>query len=200
MTTSITTYSLADVLDDEPRLQSILAALRVHPNAYTLASGADFPALVEPEDISKPVVVIASQHFNDESADGISDFDMRLDSCDTGSSSHVYATWGNDEMAFGMSADDFAEILAEHPLASQILILWTTDTEVVLDFFDADDEFRELVDKAAQQWRQGRFIRDINYAPRKHAPFPLLLSNEEQRVVSSAGLSVYVLSKLQLDG
>jgi hypothetical protein len=198
MTTSITTYSLADVLDDEPRLQSILAALRVHPNAYTLASGADFPTLVESEsdDISKPVVVIASQRFNEESADEISDFDMRLDSCDTGSRYRVYATWGNDEMAFGMPVDEFADILARHPLASQILILWTTDTEVVVDLIDADDEFRELVDKAAQQWHQGQFIRDTNCVPKQHAPFPLLLSNEEQRVVSSTGLPVYVLSKL----
>jgi hypothetical protein len=200
MTTSITTFSLADVLEDELRLQSILRELRLHPNAYTVASGADFPTLVDSDDISKPVVAIASQRFNDESADGISEFDMRLDACDTGSSSRVYATWGNDEMAFGMPADDFADILAEHPLASQVLILWTTDTEVVLDFIDADDEFRELVDKAAQQWRQGRFIRDINYTPRKHAPFPLLLSDEEQRVVSSAGLPVYVLRKLPLAG
>jgi hypothetical protein len=200
MTTSITTYSLADVLDDEPRLQSFISALRVHHNAYALASGSDFPVLVDPDDESKPVVVIASQRFNDGSGDAISEFDMRLDACDTGSSSHVYATWGNDEMAFGMSADDFAAILTEHSLASQILILWTTDTEVVLDFLDADDEFRELVDKAAQQWRQGRFIRDINYVPRQHTPFPSLLANEEQRVVSSAGLPVYVLNKLQLDG
>ncbi len=196
MTTSITTYCLADVLDDEPRLQSILAALRVQHNAYGLASGSDFPVLVDPDDESKPVVVIASERFNDGRTDDISEFDMRLDACDTGSSSRVYAIWGNDEMAFGIPADEFADILAEHPLASQVLILWTTDTEVVLDFIDADDEFRELVDKAAQQWRQGRFIRHINYAPMKHAPFPLLLSDEEQRVVSSAGLPVYVLNKV----
>ncbi|MYM26231.1 hypothetical protein GTP46_26735 [Duganella sp. FT135W] len=200
MTTSITTYSLADVLDDEPRLQSIISALRVHHNAYALASGSDFPVLVNPDDESKPVVVIASERFNGESADGISEFDMRLDACDTGSSSRVYATWGNDEMAFGIPADEFADILAGHPLASQILILWATNTKIVQDFIDADDEFRELADEAGRQWHRERFVRDTNYAPRKHAPFPLLLSSEEQRVVSSAGLPVYVLSKLQLAG
>jgi hypothetical protein len=195
MIDSITTYGLAEVLVDEPQLHPILNTLSQKVSSFYIADGALLGSLLEEEHRQLPMIIIRSQRIPDgwpltvEECDGFLDV-FQSDYMDSMS----YLVWTGDGFAVGVPAEPIAEILATYPRCDQMLVVWVTETELVVDYVDMDDELYERMDAAKNSWRLGRYIPDKEYVASKMAQFPPLISDEEMRIISERGEPLYLLN------
>jgi hypothetical protein len=194
MIDSITTFNLNDVLANEPQLQPILDKLDEQVSSFHVADGKLLRSLLDEEDQQLPIIVIRSQRITDGWPATISECDAFLDvfQCDW-MDSMSYLMWTGDGFAVGVPAEPISEILAQYPHCDQMLVAWVTETELVLDYVDMDDELYDRMDAAENVWRLGRFIPDKGYAASKMAQFPPLLSDEEMRTISERGKPLYIM-------
>jgi hypothetical protein len=194
MIDSITTYKLADVLIDEPQLQPILNAMAEKVSAFHIAEGALLGSLVEEEHRQLPLIILRSQRIPDGWPLTVEECDAFLDVLQSDyMDSMSYLVWTGDGFAVGVPAEPIAEILATYPRCDQMLVVWVTETELVLDYIDMDEQLYERMDVAQNSWRLGRFIPDKEYADAKLAQFPPLLSAKERRIISERGEPLYIM-------
>jgi hypothetical protein len=194
MIDSISTYNLADVLADEPQLRPILNTLAENVSAFHIADGTLLGSLVEEGHQQLPLILMRSQRIPDGWPVTISECDAFLDVFESDfMDSMSYLVWTGDGFAVGVPAEPIAEILATYPRCDQMLVAWVTETELVLDYVDMDDELYERMDAAENSWRLGRFIPGKEYADAKLAQFPPLLSAKERRIISERGEPLYIM-------
>jgi hypothetical protein len=195
MIDSITTFNLTDVVADEPQLQPILDKLAAFVSGFHIADGTLLPSLLDEEDQKLPMIILRSQRIPDgwpltvEECDGFLDV-FQSDYMDSMS----YLVWTGDGFAVGVPAEPIAEILATYPHCDQMLVVWVTETELVVDYVDMDDELYERMDAAKNSWRLGRYIPDKEYVASKMAQFPPLIFDEEMRIISERGEPLYLLN------
>jgi hypothetical protein len=190
----IATYDLAGVLADEPQLQPILNTLAEKVSSFDVAEGKLLGSLVKEEHRQLPMIIIRSQRIKDGWPLTVEECDAFLDVFQWDyMDSMSYLVWKGDGFAVGVPAEPIAEILATYPRCDQMLIVWVTQTELVLDYVDMDDELYDRMDAAENVWRLGRFIPDKEYASSKMAQFPPLLHDEELRTISERGEPLYIM-------
>lgn len=73
-----------------------------------------------------------------------------------------------------------------------MLAVWVTETKLVLDYVDIDEQLYERMHVGQNSWRLGRFIPDMGYAASKKAQFTPLLSGGEMRTISERGEPLYL--------
>lgn len=194
MIDSITTFNLTDVLADEPQLQPILDKLAEQVSSFHVADGSLLGELLDEEHRNLPLIIIRSQRIPDGWPLTVEECDAFLDVFQWDwMDSMSYLMWTGDGFAVGVPAEPIAEILATYPRCDQMLIVWVTETELVLDYVDMDDELYDRMDAAENVWRLGRFIPDKEYAASKIAQFPPLLHDEELRTISERGEPLYIM-------
>ncbi len=194
MINSITTFDLADVLVDEPQLQPILNTLAEQVSSFYIADGTLLPSLLDQEGQQLPMIIMRSQRIPDGWPLTVEECDAFLDVFQSDyMDSMSYLVWTGDGFSVGVPAEQIAEILAKYPHCEQMLVVWATETELVLDYVDMDDELYERMNAAENSWRLGRFIPDEEYAASKLAQFPPPLSAKERRIISERGEPLYLM-------
>ncbi|CAN7552565.1 hypothetical protein [Duganella sp. LjRoot269] len=194
MIDSITTFDLADVLLDEPQLQPILNTLAENVSAFHIADGTLLRSLLEEEHQQLPMIILRSQRIPDGWPLTVDECDAFLDVFQSDfMDSMSYLVWTGDGFSVGVPAEPIAEILATYPRCDQMLVAWVTETELVLDYVEMDDELYERMDAAENSWRLGRFIPDKQYAASKMAQFPPLISDREMCIISERGEPLYLM-------
>lgn len=194
MIDSITTFDLADVLAEEPQLQPIFDTLAEKVSSFHIADATLLGSLVEEEHRQLPMIIIQSQRIPDGWPITVEECDAFLDIFESDfMNSMSYLVWTGDGFAVGVPAEPIVEILAKYRRCDQMLVVWVTETELVLDYVSMDDKLYERMDAAENSWRLGRIIPDKDYAATKLAQFPTLLSDTEMRIISERGEPLYLM-------
>jgi hypothetical protein len=194
MIDSTKTFNLTDVLVEEPQLQPILKTLAEEVSSFYIADGTLLRSLLDEEDQQLPMIIMRSQRIPDGWLLTVDESDAFLDVFQWDyMDSMSYLVWTGDGFAVGVPAEPIAEIFAKYPRCDQMVVVWITETELVLDHVDMDDELHERMNAAVNSWRLGRYIPDKEYAASKMAQFPPLLSAKEMRIIGERGEPLYIM-------
>ena len=198
MIDEMTAFDLVEALEGEPQLQAILERLAKRVSAFHIADGSLLSSFLEEEDEKLPVIIIRSQRILDGWPDEVNEPDIVLDIFQEDFFESIsYLAWMGNDFSVGIPTEVLAEILSKFPRAPQILVIWITETELLLDYIDINDEFSERIEVAKNSWRLGRFIPDEDYVANKMAALPPQFSNDERRTLDERGGPLYIMESLE---
>lgn len=193
MIKSTTTYDLQTTLQLDPKVKPGIEELRRHTSAFAMTRGAFLSAVLPPEFHDMPMLVIASRRISDGWPATVGGAELTLDGCSSGFESVEYLAWQGNRCTLAIAVPDIIDVIDENSGNRKVLILWVTDTQLVLDWLETDKHFQEMLYVASRSRHLSRFVPDEEYVAAKMSSFSPLLEEGEERLIGINGEPMYVV-------